>query len=104
MIDNKTILNTSLFSFLSSGAVDVLMDNQQSINNKPLELNPEKKEKIPVGDRYTLFLQQLFTDTFLINLELLGRHKTVFIKFITTKDFSFSINKAGNRAFKENIM
>ena len=104
MINNQTILNTSLYTFLSSGAVDVIMAEEHSINNRPLPINLEKKEKISIGDRFTIFLDELFTNSFLINLEMLGQHKTVFINFRTTKEYSFSLKKDGHKNFPYEVI
>jgi hypothetical protein len=71
-----------------------------SVNN-PILLDPEKVGLIPVGDRYTVFLYRLFTNNFLINLPCLGLHKTVFVNFQTTKDFSFMLKADGHRNFLE---
>lgn len=100
-IDNKTKLNTSLETFLSSGAIDVIMLQEQSENNKPYVLNPVREGKVQIGDRYTVFLGELWTNNFMINLPYLGIHKTIFVNFQTTRHHSFSLRKEGNRKIKE---
>jgi len=54
MINNQTVLNTSLFTELSSGAIDNHMSTQASENTAPLPLDAEKVLKVPIGDRQTI--------------------------------------------------
>lgn len=96
-IDNKTVLNTSLESFLSSGAIDVIMYEDATEGDSPLPIDADKQNNLAIGDRYTVFLNRLWTNNFFINLEYLGIGKTIFVNFETTRDFSFSLWNTGNR-------
>ena len=112
MIDNKTVLNTSLFTPLSSGAIDNHMSKEASINTTSLPIDLEKEEKIPIGDRQTISIFneeyewndiKLWTNFFLLNLHQLDIGKTVFINFKTTKDWSFNIHFDGSKAFEYDV-
>lgn len=74
------------------------MTEERSINEvPPYPLDSDKENKIPIGDRNTIFLNQLFTNYFFLNLPYVGIGKTIFVNFSTTKQFSFSLWKEGNR-------
>ena len=96
-IINKTLLNSSLFTFLSSGSYDVIMSQEWREDKPPYPLIPDKESKIPIGDRYTLFLNELFTNYFFLDLDFLGLYETIHLNFKTTKDYSFSLTRYGNK-------
>lgn len=96
-IDNKTTLNTTLFTYISSGGPDYYLDGENNDNEKPWKILKERLDLIPNGDRYTLFLNQLYTNYFLIDLNMLSKKKACIVSFYTTKEFSFSLSRYGNK-------
>lgn len=97
-IDNKTRLNTSLFTYISSGGPDYYLAGETNDHIKPWEIIKEAYDNIPNGDRYTLFLNHLYTNYFLIDLNMLSKKKSCIVSFYTTKDFSFSLTRFGNKS------
>lgn len=100
-IDNKTRLNTSLFTYISSGGPDYYLAGETSEHEKPWEILKHAYDNIPNGDRYTLFLNHLYTNYFLIDLNMLSKKKSCIVSFYTTRDFSFSLTRFGNRPNKD---
>ena len=96
-IDNKTRLNTSQFTYISSGGPDYYLKHETSDNDQPWEIIKHAYDNIPNGDRYTLFLNHLYTNYFLIDLNMLSKKKSCIVSFYTTKDFSFSLTRFGNK-------
>lgn len=96
-IESKTRLNSNQFSYISSGGPDYYLEKETSENIKPWPINEHAFKYIPRGDRYTFFLNRLFTNYFLIDLDFLAVGKTASIHFSTTSDFSFSLTRYGNR-------
>lgn len=100
-IDNKTRLNTSQFTYISSGGPDYYLARETSELEKPWEILKHAYDNIPNGDRYTLFLNHLYTNYFLIDLNMLSKKKSCIVSFYTTRDFSFSLTRFGNRPNKD---
>ena len=96
-IDNKTRLNTSLFTYISSGGPDYYLARETSDNDQPWEIIKHAYDNIPNGDRYTLFLNHLYTNYFLLDLNMLSKKKSCIVSFYTTKEFSFSLTRFGNK-------
>ena len=53
-IDNKTVLNTTLFTYISSGGPDYYLKHETSDNDQPWDILKHAYDHIPNGDRYTL--------------------------------------------------
>lgn len=98
MIKNNTRLNTSLFTYLSSGGPDYYLNSETSENDKNWDINELEYQNIPNGNRYTLFLNQLYTNYFLLDLNMLSNKKLCIVSFYTTKEFSFSLTRFGNKS------
>jgi len=112
MIDNKTVLNTALFTPLSSGAIDNHLYKEVSENKPVYPIDPERQAKIPIGDRQTvhIFNDQyeyndivLWTNFYLLDLHHLDVGKTVFINFKTTAEHSFNICTNGSKEFNGDL-
>ena len=96
-IDNKTRLNSSQFTYISSGGPDYYLAGETNDHEKPWEIIQHAFDNIPNGDRWTLFLNKLYTNYFLIDINMLSKKKMTIVSFYTTKDFSFSLSRYGNR-------
>ena len=96
-IDNKTRLNSTLFTYISSGGPDYYLAKETSEAKELWIINKDAFFNIPHGDRYTLFLNQLYTNYFLLDVNMLSRKKGCIVTFSTTKDFSFSLTRYGNK-------
>lgn len=96
-INNQTHLNSTQFTYISSGGPDFYLNKEENENILPWDINDSKYQNIPNGDRYTLFLNQLYTNYFLIDLNMMSRYKSCIVSFYTTKDFSFSLSRYGNK-------
>lgn len=96
-IDNKTRLNTSQFTYISSGGPDYYLAGETNDHETPWEIIQHAFDNIPNGDRWTLFLNKLYTNYFLIDVNMLSKKKMAIVSFYTTKDFSFSLSRYGNR-------
>lgn len=96
-IDNKTVLNSTLFTYISSGGPDYYLKHETSDNDQPWDILKHAYDHIPNGDRYTLFLNQLYTNYFLLDLNMLSKKKSCIVSFYTTKEFSFSLTRFGNK-------
>lgn len=100
-IDNKTRLNSSQFTYISSGGPDYYLAGETNDHETPWEIIQHAFDNIPNGDRWTLFLNQLYTNYFLLDLNMLSKKKSCIVSFYTTKDFSFSLTRYGNRPNKD---
>lgn len=96
-IDNKTRLNSSQFTYISSGGPDYYLAGETNDHETPWEIIQHAFDNIPNGDRWTLFLNKLYTNYFLIDVNMLSKKKMAIVSFYTTKDFSFSLSRYGNR-------